>query len=168
VELSCSTGSYHERVGLALGQMWEDALGVRSRVAAKESKVFNDDLADGAFMVARGFWFGDYADPTTFLNVHRTGDGNNDRGYSDPEFDALMAAAERERDPGARMALLGRAEWLTTARTLPLLPIFHPSRASLFDPDRISGVSRHPRLLQHYWEVEVRRGPVGGAEGRAR
>lgn len=164
VELLCSTGSYHERVALALGQMWEDALGVRSRVAAKESKVFNDDLGRGSFMVARGFWFGDYADPTTFLSINRTGDGNNDRGFSDAEFDALLAGAEREGDPAARMQLLEQAERIITERALPLLPIFHPSRASLFDPERVEGVSKHGRLLQHYWTVEVKR-PGARADG---
>ena len=67
-----------------------------------------------------------------------------------------LGAAEGERDPAARLAILARAERRIAGETVPGLTLFHPSKASLFDPERVIGVSRHPRMLQHYWEVEVR------------
>ncbi len=154
VELLYSTNSYHEDIALAMGAMWEEALGVRSRLAPKESKIYKDDLKKRNYMMARGGWYGDYGDPTTFLNIHRTGDGNNDRGYSDPHFDELLKRAEKAPDDSARMRLLEEAERYTTEETLPVLPLFSYVRYYMFDPETFTGISRHPRITQYLWELE--------------
>lgn len=152
VEMLCSAGSYHEKVALAMGDMWEQHLGVRTRIVVKESKTYKDDLKRQDFMLARGGWYGDYGDPTTFLLLHRTGDGNNDRGYSDPRFDALMDAADAEIDPAKRMRLLEEAERYTMEETLPVLPIWIYTQFNYFHPEELFGVSPHPRHVQYlHW-----------------
>jgi len=157
VEMLCSTGSYHEEIALAMGAMWEDALGVRTRVVAKESKIYKDDLKKRNFMVARGGWYGDYGDPTTFLDIHRTGDGNNDRGFSDPVYDALLDRAARRRDAGERMAILERAEQYLLTEAVPIITIFHYVHSYLWDPDEMAGLTRHPRRTQYLWQIGRRR-----------
>ncbi len=154
VELLYSTNSYHGEIAQAMSVMWEKALGVRTRVVPKESKIYKDDLKTGDYMIARGGWFGDYGDPTTFLNVHRTGDGNNDRGYSDPVFDELMARSDAELDPDERMRILAEAEKRTITETMPILPLYTYVRYYQFDPERFRGVSMHPRLMQYLYELE--------------
>lgn len=154
VDMLCSTGSYHENVALAMGAMWEQALGVRTRLDRRESKIYKDHLKRRDYMLARGGWFGDYGDPTTFLLLHKTGDGNNDRGYSDPRFDWLIDEAEAASDEEARMRLLEEAERYTMEETLPVLPIFQYVRYYMFDPETLKGVSRHPRITQYLWQVE--------------
>lgn len=152
VEMLCSSGSYHEKVALAMGDMWERHLGARTRLVVKEAKTYKDDLKRQDFMLARGGWYGDYGDPTTFLLLHRTGDGNNDRGYSDPHFDALMDAADNERDPDKRMRLLEEAERYTMEVSLPILPIWTYTHFYYFRPDELFGISDHPRLVQYiHW-----------------
>ncbi len=94
VELLYSTAGYHKDIALVLARMFEDTLGVETRLEGKETKVYKDDLKKKNYMLARGGWFGDYGDPTTFLSLHRTGDGNNDRGYSNPQFDEMLDAAD--------------------------------------------------------------------------
>lgn len=159
VELLCSAGSYHDKVALAMGAMWEKALGVRTRIVVKESKTYKDDIKRQDYMLARGGWYGDYGDPTTFLSLHRTGDGNNDRGYSDPHFDALMAAAEAELDPAKRMSILEEAERYTMEESLPVLPVWHYQDFNLFDPETFFGVSDHPRQVQYlHWIGKRERG----------
>lgn len=164
VEMLYTTAGYHKNIALAMGRMWEKTLGVRTKLVAKETKVYKDDLDARNYMVARGGWFGDYGDPTTFLNLHRTGDGNNDRGYSDPVFDDLMDRADREADPDKRMQLLEEAERYTMEETLPVLPIFQYDWYYMYKPPEIDGkpnpggldhVSLHPRLVQYYWKLEV-------------
>lgn len=154
VDMLCSTGSYHEEVAQVMGAMWERTLGVRTRIVVKESKIYKDDLKRQDYMVARGGWFGDYGDPTTFLYLHRTGDGNNDRAYSDPHFDDLLDRAEQADTDERRMDLLEKAERYTMEETLPILPIFHYVRYYMFDPEEFKGVSRHPRLTQYLWKIE--------------
>ncbi|TVQ64192.1 MAG: hypothetical protein EA379_02320 [Phycisphaerales bacterium] len=149
VELLASTGAYHDRVALAMGAMWETELGVRTRVVRKETKTYRDDLLRRDYMLARGGWLGDYGDPTTFLNLHRTGDGNNHRGFSNPNFDDLLDRADRETDPQKRMRYLEEAERMTMEVELPILPIWHYATSYQFHPDQLKGLSTHPRLTQY-------------------
>ncbi len=160
IELLCTTGSYHDSVAQAMQSMWERELGVRSAVRIKETKTYRDDLKRKDYMMARGGWFGDYGDPTTFLALHRTGDGNNDRGYSDPVYDELYDRAMSEPDVDERVRLFREAERYTMEETLPVLPIFTYVQFYLADPN-LQGLSVHPRKQQYLFELVVDRG-VGG------
>ncbi|MBL0922488.1 MAG: peptide ABC transporter substrate-binding protein [Phycisphaerales bacterium] len=163
VELLCSTGSYHQNVALAMGAMLLEGLGVRTRIVQKESKAYRDDLRRRDFMMARGGWFGDFGDPTTFLDIHATGDGNNDRGYSSAEFDGLLARARAEADPRVRLDLLAEAERLTTERDLPILPIWRYRQFYMFDASRVRGLSEHPRSIQRLDYLWIAGDESGGA-----
>lgn len=154
IEMLCSTGSYHEDIALALAEMWGRALGVRARVISKEVRAYREDLNRADFMCARAGWYGDYGDPLSFLDTHLTGDGNNTRRYSDPEFDGLLARAADEPDPATRFLLLEQAERILVERDLPVLPLFHYVQFTLFHEGRLSNYSMHPRLVQHIWELE--------------
>ena len=80
-------------ISLELRAQWQAALGVRIEPRGADTKFYSEDLVHGKFMIARGRWYGDYGDPTTFLDISRTGNGNNDRGFSD---------AKLRRDAGCR------------------------------------------------------------------
>lgn len=165
VEMLFTPSSYHGPVALAMGQMWQSAFGVRTKLVQRETKVYRDDIKRQDYMIARGGWFGDYGDPTTFLDLHRTGDGNNDRGYSNPAFDALLEASEHEPDPEKRMRLLEEAERMTMMEELPVLPVWHYNYYYMFkppvdhegnpNPGGLRGISTHPRLVQYLWQLEV-------------
>lgn len=164
VDLLASTGSYHENVALALGAMFLEGLGVRTRIVQKETKAYRDDLRRRDYMMARGGWFGDYGDPTTFLDIHTTGDGNNLRGYSSERFDGLLRQAAAETDPARRMALLEEAERLTTEEDLPVLPIWRYRQFPLYDAERVRGISRHPRAIQRLDYLSIEPEPAAGVE----
>ena len=171
VELLYSTAGYHKDIALVLARMWEDVLDVETRLEGKETKVYKDDLKKKDYMVARGGWFGDYGDPTTFLYLHRTGDGNNDRGYSDVHFDAMLERADDEPDPERRMVILEEAERYLMEDQLPILPIFYYDWWYLYEPPLdgrgrpnpggLRGMSDHPRNVKYFWQMEV----VGAGEG---
>lgn len=164
VELLYSTAGYHKDIALVLARMWEEELGVQTRLEGKETKVYKDDLKKKNYMVARGGWFGDYGDPTTFHSLHRTGDGNNDRGYSNEHFDSMLEAAEREADPEKRMEILEECERFLMDEELPILPIFHYDWYFLYKPPfdergrpipgGLLGMSPHPRNVKYYWQLE--------------
>lgn len=164
VSMLFSTGSYHDDIALAMGRMWEEHLGVQTRLEGKELKVYRDNLKKRQYMVARGGWFGDYGDPTTFLDLHKTGDGNNDRGISDAYFDGLLERASVETDGAARMRVLEEAERYAMEEMLPILPVWHYNYYYLFEPPIVdgepnvgglAGISKHPRLVQYMWKVWV-------------
>jgi oligopeptide transport system substrate-binding protein len=123
VELLYTPGD--ERICQAVARMWEEALGVSVELRSRESKTFAEDKANHRFMIARGNWYADYNDPTTFLDCLSTGNGNNDSGYANPQYDDLLARANQRRDPAKRAALLRRAEAILVEEDLPILPILH-------------------------------------------
>ncbi len=149
IEILFNRDGGHDLVAQAVAKDWQENLGVNVTLAMKEIKVFRDDLKHHNFIVARGSWYGDYGDPTTFLELNRTDDGNNDRVFSNAEYDGLLDKAASETDPQKRLAILAQAEKLLMDDQVPLLAIFHYVQTSIFDPDIVSGVSTHPRQEQH-------------------
>jgi oligopeptide transport system substrate-binding protein len=155
VDILINTEGDHDQIAEFVARNWEAYLGVRTSITRKEIKVFRADLKDANYIVSRAGWYGDYGDPTTFLDVHRTGDGNNDRKYSSPEFDRLLAAAAEETDAARRMSILEDAERIIVERDLPVAPLFQYVTLYLFDPHKIGGITPHPRTEQQLWWVDV-------------
>jgi oligopeptide transport system substrate-binding protein len=155
VDILINTEGDHDKIAEFVARNWESYLGVRTSITRKEIKVFRADLKDANYIVSRAGWYGDYGDPTTFLDVHRTGDGNNDRKYSSAAFDALMARAAEEMDPAGRMRILHEAERVIVEEDLPVAPLFQYVTLYLFDPHKIGGINPHPRTEQHMWLLDV-------------
>ena len=155
VELLFNKDGAHELIAQSIAKNWQKYLGVPTRLAQKEIKVFRNDLKNHNFITSRAGWYGDYGDPTTFMSINKTGDGNNDRNYSNPEFDALLERSNYEPDPATRMALLQRAEQILMEEDLPLVPIFHYSNVYLFNPERVTGINPHPRTKQNLFLVDI-------------
>lgn len=145
----------HDLIAQALAKNWQEYLGVQTALAQKELKIFREDLKNRQYVTARAGWYGDYGDPTTFLNINHSLDGNNDRGYRSAEFDGLLDRAETETDPRRRMALLSEAERLLVEQDLPLIPLFFYSNVTLFDSARVTGVTPHPRSKENLYLVDV-------------
>ncbi len=144
------------RLGEALATMWEDALGVRVELRAQESKTFAQDKISRNFMMARGSWYADYNDPTTFLNCLTTANGNNDTGYSSEKYDALLAKANAEANPATRARLLSDAESLIVETDCPILPISHSTELIAIKP-YVKGLYPNARLWFPFRYVSVDR-----------
>lgn len=153
-EILVSKDGGHDIIAQAVAKDWQDNLGVSVTVAVREVKVFRNDLKKQNFMISRAGWFGDYGDPTTFLEINRTGDGNNDRKYSSAVFDGLLDAAENEKDAAKRLAILSEAERVLIEDDLPFIPIFQYVQMYMFNVDEISGITSHPRQVQNLFLVD--------------
>jgi oligopeptide transport system substrate-binding protein len=145
-----------EVVCQAVARMWEDALGVRVELRSKEPKTFAEDKANHHYMVARGNWFADYNDPTTFLDCLSTGNGNNDSGYSNPKYDALLVEASLQSEGTHRAALLRQAEAIVVQEDLPILPILHYATPIAIKP-HIKGLYPNARLWFPFYNVTIQR-----------
>lgn len=155
VELLFNKDSGHDLIAQAIAKDWQQHLGASVVLQTKEALVFREDLRNANYMVSRASWFGDYGDPTTFLELNRTGDGNNDRKYASPAYDALLDQAARTQDPRTRLDLLTRAERLIVEEDVPLLPIYHYVQVVLFDARRVSGVTPHARQIQNAFLLDI-------------
>ncbi len=50
-----------------------------------------------SYQICQFAWIGDYPDPNTFLDMMVTGGGNNETGWSNPEYDRLIAGGSANR-----------------------------------------------------------------------
>jgi oligopeptide transport system substrate-binding protein len=132
-----NTSFDHQRVAEMLQEQWR-RLGARVSIRNVEWKVFLDMTRDLEYQVARGSWYGDYVDPNTFLDLFLTGGGNNNTGWSNAPYDALVGKAAGEADPAARMARFTQAEEILL-REAPILPIYFYTATMLVHP-RLEGV----------------------------
>ncbi|MBC8309786.1 MAG: peptide ABC transporter substrate-binding protein [Planctomycetes bacterium] len=142
-------------ISLELRDQWKKHLGVSVELRGTDNKFFSADLHSGNFMVARGRWYGDYGDPTTFLDVFKTENGNNDRGYSNPEIDAALVLAANESNQKKRLAMLRDIEERLFTEEVPMLVVCQLLQLYMYDPKKVHGLTSHPRLVQHLWRVTV-------------
>jgi oligopeptide transport system substrate-binding protein len=162
IELLFNKDGGHDLIAQQIAKDWEKHLGVRTLLAQKEIKVYKDDLKKANYMSSRAGWYADYADPTTFLDLNRSFDGNNDRKYNNPVYDDLLARAAVEVDIERRMGLLHEAERIIMDEDLPMVPLFQYVNFFLFDPDTVTGLNPHPRSQQDLYLIDM----LGDGKGR--
>ncbi len=150
----------HGLIAQAVAAMLKTHLGMRVRLIGKEAQSYREDKQRHHFMIARASWYGDYDDPTSFLDIFRSDSGNNDSAYADPEFDRMLEAADHTQGHIARLAALADCERYLVREALPLVPLFHYTNVYAYNPRRLTGVSLSPRLLPLMRQVAlVERGP---------
>ncbi|HEB60190.1 MAG TPA: peptide ABC transporter substrate-binding protein [Phycisphaeraceae bacterium] len=162
VEILYNTDGDHEDIATDVKNQWETALGVQVELRGKEIKVYGDDLDNHNFTIGRGSWYGDYGDPTTFLDKFRTGNGNNDAAYSNPVYDEMMDRARDEADAAKRLDILSEAERFVMEEELPILPIYHYVEVYLFNANHVTGLTDHPRQSQFLYRIDI----MGDGYGR--
>ncbi len=145
-----------ESICQAVAGMWTAMLGVRVSLRSMEGKAFAEEKANFHYMVARGNWYADYRDPTTFLDCLATGNGNNDSGYSSARFDRVLGQARDTLDAAARAALLTEAERIVVEQDCPILPILHDVTPIAFGK-QVSGLYANARLWFPFQYVSVAR-----------
>jgi oligopeptide transport system substrate-binding protein len=126
--------------------MWRRDLGIDVRLINQEFKVVLSERRAGRYQILLSDWVGDYLDPTTFLDLWRSDNGNNHTGWGSPEYDALLFAAARTADPMARARQLQRAEALMLAAA-PVIPLYYNTHVFLVQP---SVRGWNPTLLDHH------------------
>ncbi|GIX22622.1 MAG: ABC transporter permease [Gammaproteobacteria bacterium] len=151
-EVLYNTAEMHQRIAVAIQQMWKRHLNIEARLTNMEWKVYLAARNDGEFDVARAGWVGDFLDPINFLELLSGYSGNNHSGWSDPRFDALLEQSNRERDRARRYALLQEAERLAM-EAMPVIPIYYYSNVQLVS-ERVQGW--HDNLLDYHPYLGVR------------
>jgi oligopeptide transport system substrate-binding protein len=133
-EIRYNSGEVHNRLAVAIAAMWKEALGVETTLYAEEFRALLQSIQSGTETeVFRSSWVGDYNDAYSFAQLLQSGFGINLTGYSNPQYDALLAAATREPDPARRRGLLEEAERLMLADH-PVLPLYFYVNKHLVKP----------------------------------
>ncbi len=84
-------------------------------------------------------WYADYLDPQDFYSLLLSShSAENHTGYSDPQFDALCARADIERNPARRTALYQQAAQIAAAAP-PRIPLYYAVDPELIN-SRVHGI----------------------------
>ena len=137
LEFMYNTEGSHKLVAQAIQQDWAK-IGVNVELANQEWKVFLNTRQEGQYEIARHGWSGDYVDPMTFLDLWVTGGGNNDAGYSNAKYDALVNQAKTEGDQAKRWELMRQAEDILM-EDMPIVPIYYYTKVKGAKPE-VKGV----------------------------
>ncbi|GIK35672.1 MAG: peptide ABC transporter substrate-binding protein [Gammaproteobacteria bacterium] len=152
VELLYNTDQNHKRIAGALAAMWKQTLGVRTKLLNQEWKVFIENRKRRVItQVFRSGWIGDYNDAYTFLQLLHSANGQNDPGYRNPAYDALLDQAAATADPAERRALLEAAERQLLADQ-PLIPLYFYASQRLVKP-WVGGY--RPNLMDHHHSKDL-------------
>jgi oligopeptide transport system substrate-binding protein len=132
-EIMFPTTSTMRLVAEAIQEMWRRDLGLSVQLLNNEKKVIMAERKAGNYQVLLYDWVGDYLDPTTFLDMWRSDNGNNHTGWADPVYDAMLDKAGTTLDPAARMALLQKAE-ARMIEAAPIAPVYFNPHVYLIQP----------------------------------
>ncbi|TCS83573.1 peptide ABC transporter substrate-binding protein [Tepidibacillus fermentans] len=141
VTLLYNTSEGHKKIAEAIQAMWKQNLGVDVELKNQEWKVYLNTLNAGDFQISRMGWLADYMDPMTFIDYFVTNGGNNNTGWGNKEYDALVQQAKSTGDQKVRMDAMLKAEKILMDE-MPIAPIYYYTRVYM-QKDNVKGVVRH-------------------------
>lgn len=148
-EILINTNEAHRAIAEVIQQMWQQTLGIKVGILSQDFGVYLDTTNRIDYDISRAGWNADYLDPSTFIDIWTTGNGNNRTHWSNAKFDQLVKDATQEGDGAKRMAILKQAEEIFLSE-VPAIPFYFYSRYHLVHP---SVKEYHPRLLDtHPWK----------------
>jgi oligopeptide transport system substrate-binding protein len=129
-----NTMDQHRAIAESIQELWQKELGIKVGLNNQDWQVYLDSQVKLDYDVCRAGWTGDYVDPMTFLAMWTTGNGQNQTGWGNEKYDALIHQAKLEADPAKRLTLCLEAEtlWLDE---LPAIPLFYRVNTFLVHPD---------------------------------
>lgn len=134
VELLYNTQENHKLIAETIQQMWNETLNIQVELVNQDWKVYLSTRRTLDYNIARAGWIGDYIEPINFLECMETGNGNNNTGWSNAEYDALLAKALRARTNEERYAFYQEAEDILHEE-MPIIPIYQYVRKMLVRPE---------------------------------
>ena len=152
VEILYNTSEGHKRLSIAIASMWKQVLGAEARLMNQEWKVFLQTRAAKIKTQAfRSGWIGDYNDAYTFAQLMHSANAQNDSGWVNAEYDALLDAAAVENDPTVRAKFMQDAEKVLLAEA-PIMPVYFYVSKHLVKP-WVGGFV--PNIMDHVYTKDL-------------
>ena len=140
VQMLYAKRSIPEQVATEMQALWQKELGITSiHLRGQEWKVYLNTQSLIDFDLCLSAWVGDYNDPQTFLDMFVTNGGNNLTGWSNPQYDQLLAQSEATADVPQRMQLLQQMETILVTKDLPIVPLYSYVGIALYRPEKMAG-----------------------------
>ena len=148
IQILYNTSENHKRLAVAIASMWKQVLGVETKLLNQEWKVFLETRKQKTMPgVARNGWIGDYNDAYSFTQLLASDNEQNDSGFANDEYDALLDRAAVEPDMQKRAELMEAAERLMLEEQ-PIIPIYFYVSKHLIKP-WVGGFE--PNIMDHHY-----------------
>ena len=121
--LQFNGGDRNRLIAEAVQEMWRKNLGIEIMLAPKEWQIYLKDQAEMNYDISRSGWGPDYLDPMTFMDLFVSEGGNNNTGWSSPDYDSLIAKANSSGDNAVRLMAMHEAEEILM-KEMPIMPIY--------------------------------------------
>ena len=131
-----------KRIAETLQNMYKENLGVDIKLQSMESKVFYAKQRGLELQFSRSSFVNDYADPYNSLESFVTGSSMNRTGWSNAEYDKLIADAGVEANAQVRWNKLLEAEKILMSEA-PIVPLYFYNQIFM-QKDNVKGILRHP------------------------
>ena len=148
IQILYNTSENHKRIAVAIASMWKQVLGVETKLLNQEWKVFLETRKQKTMPgVARNGWIGDYNDAYSFTQLLASDNEQNDSGFANDEYDALLDRAAVEPDMQQRAELMEAAGRLMLEEQ-PIIPIYFYVSKHLIKP-WVGGFE--PNIMDHHY-----------------
>ncbi|MBP90062.1 MAG: peptide-binding protein [Planctomycetaceae bacterium] len=137
VEILYNTNENHRAIAEVIQQMWKNNLGIDAELKNSEWNTYLSSIHSKEYSVARAGWVPDYPDANTFIDMWITDGENNETGWSNAEYDALVQKAAEEPDADQRLRWMEQAEAILMDE-LPVIPIYYYVSKGMVSP-RVKG-----------------------------
>jgi len=146
LELIYNTNQDHQKIAVAIQQMWKKSLNIDVTLQNQEWKVYISNQTLLNYQISRRGWIGDYLDPYTFLELFLTNGGNNNTGWSNAEYDSLLKKSISAKTREERYSYLQQAETILINEA-PILPVFNYTTNYLLSKD-VKG--HYPNIMDYH------------------
>ncbi len=133
LEISYNTDEGHQSIAELIQAQWKENLGIDVGLQNMEWNAYLAAQRNLQYQVSRAGWVGDYLDPNTFLDMWMADNPNNQTGWSNKKYDALIIAAGKEPDTAKRMKILQQAEAILLDE-LPVIPFYYYVSTNMVRP----------------------------------
>jgi oligopeptide transport system substrate-binding protein len=107
--IRATTPGIYRAIAAAVQQMLAQIY-VDIAITPNDMQIFYPAIQAHDFDIAQSGWVADFNDASTFLDLYRTGSGNNWGEYSNPAFDAVLTSAQADPNLESRGKKLAAAE----------------------------------------------------------
>ena len=135
-------------------QLQSSCPGLTINLNSKPKKTRLEMMRTQEYQIGLTMWGPDYADPQTFLDLFDT---ENNAGYSNPDYDALVKSAnygEDASDPEKRWADYLEAEKIILTEDYGIIPVYQKGGALVINP-QFTGIAFHNGGVDDYRHIHA-------------
>ena len=155
VEIQIGSNATAAGIAQAIQETWRRQLGITVTIARVDQRTDLQNVRTLNYQIRFGGLIADYPDPNNFLSFLVTKDAQNGSGWSNPEYDALVAESQRTLDRDRRIALQQKAEALLLEEA-PIVPLYFGLSPFLIHPS-VKGWVPSVMWNRRYQTIELRK-----------